>query len=212
LFPGVNAAAHKFDMSPFRAVTVFVFLALLAPEGLALLSSSSPKKKKAHHRHHHHKHHKAHNKSNSTASPVAAVAFQAQKLNQTEVPAAAQAQKLNQTEVAAAAQPQTTDATTDDARLRHLHNELVQAWKHKSHIAKLRQTLEAEKHLLTSQQALLASGVDDVSDSAARQQASATEAMMKDAKVMVHDSRQDAITKTHKVLEEAYQIQKQKKG
>jgi len=158
-------------MSSLRAVAALVFLAVLLPEGLALLSS--PKKKAAHKRHH--RHHKTH----KSAAPVVAAAAHEQKSQE-----------------------------TGEAKFGHIQKELVEAWKHKSHMAKLRQTLDAEQKLLSSQQSLVESDVDDASDSAVQQQAAATKNMINDAKVLLHKSRQDALKQTRAALKEAYEIKK----
>jgi len=126
----------------------------------------------------HGKHHKAHHRHQKAAAPVAA-----------------------------AAEEQKSQAT-DKAQFGHIQKELVEAWKHKTHMAKLRQTLEAEQKLLSSQQSLVESDVDDASDSAVQQQAAATKNMINDAKVLLYKSRQDALKQTRAALKEAYQIKK----
>lgn len=152
---------------------------------LALLSPeglalrSSPKKKAVHGKHH--KPHHRHQKAHKSLSATAPVA--------------------------AAAQEQKSQAT-GKAQFGQIQKELVEAWKHKTHMAKLRQTLEAEQKLLSSQQSLVESDVDDASDSAVQQQAAATKNMIKDAKVLLHKSRQDALKQTQAALKEAYQIKK----
>lgn len=166
-------------MSPFRDITAFVFLALLAPEGLALLSA--PKKHKAHHRHHrHHQYYKALNSSSEDSTLVVA-----------------QAQ---------------SSKTDTEAKFGLIQNKLVKAWKHKVHMAKLRKTLKEANDLLMSQESLMKSEVDDeISNSAARKQASETENMIKDARHMLNRSREDALKKTHEALKEAYSVRDQTK-
>jgi len=109
--------------------------------------------------------------------------------------------------VEAAAEEQKSQAT-GEAQFGHIQTELVEAWKHKAHMAKLRQTLEAEQTLLSSQQSLVESDVDDASDSAVQQQAAATKNMIKDAKALLVKSRQDALKQTRAALKEAHQIKK----
>jgi len=109
--------------------------------------------------------------------------------------------------VAAAAEEQKSKAT-GEAQFGHIQAELVEAWKHKAHMANLRQTLEAEQTLLSSQQSLVESDVEDASDAAVQQQVDATKNMIKDAKVLLVKSRQDALKQTQAALKEAHQIKK----
>jgi len=98
-------------------------------------------------------------------------------------------------------------ASTD--QFSSIHSELMSAWKQKSHMQKLRQTLEAEEKLLSSQQSLAEVKMDGESSAAEGQQVSATAEMIKDAKILLRNSRRNALSKTQKALREAYKVKKE---
>jgi len=105
--------------------------------------------------------------------------------------------------------PALAESKSSTDQFSSIHSELMSAWKQKSHMQKLRQTLEAEEKLLTSQQSLAEVKMDGESSAAEGQQVSATAEMIKDAKLLLRNSRRNALSKTQKALREAYKVKKE---